>query len=119
MNKIKNALISLSDKKDLKILLSVLDKFKINIISSGGTYKAIKKLRYNCTEVSEFTRSPEILGGRVKTLHPKIHGGILNKRKDKKHQQDVKNNKIANIDLVIVNFYPFERTIETTSNKKK
>ncbi len=119
MSKIRNALISLSNKEDLRILLSTLNRFKINIISSGGTYKAIKKLKYKCTEVSEFTGSPEILGGRVKTLHPKIHGGILNKREDKKHRRDVKNNKITNIDLVVVNFYPFEKTIETNSNKKK
>ena len=119
MKKIKRALISVSDKKDLKPLLSVLKKFKVEIISSGGTYKEIKKLRYACTEVSDYTGSPEILGGRVKTLHPKIHAGILNKRNNKSHHQDLIDNNFDNIDLVIVNFYPFEQTLENTSNHKK
>jgi len=119
MKKIKRALISVSDKKDLKPLLSVLKKFKVEIISSGGTYKEIKKLKYACTEVSDYTGSPEILGGRVKTLHPKIHAGILNKRNDKSHHQDLIDNNFDNIDLVIVNFYPFEQTLENTSNHKK
>ena len=119
MKKIKRALISVSDKKDLKPLLRVLKKFKVEIISSGGTYKEIKKLRYACTEVSDYTGSPEILGGRVKTLHPKIHAGILNKRNNKSHHQDLIDNNFDNIDLVIVNFYPFEQTLENTSNHKK
>ena len=119
MKKIKRALISVSDKKDLKPLLSVLKKFKVEIISSGGTYKEIKKLRYACTEVSDYTGSPEILGGRVKTLHPKIHAGILNKRNNKSHHQDLIDNNFDNIDLVIVNFYPFEQTLKNTSNHKK
>ena len=119
MKKIKRALISVSDKKDLKPLLSVLKKFKVEIISSGGTFKEIKKLRYACTEVSDYTGSPEILGGRVKTLHPKIHAGILNKRNNKSHHQDLIDNNFDNIDLVIVNFYPFEQTLENTSNHKK
>ena len=119
MKKIKRALISVSDKKNLKPLLRVLKKFKVEIISSGGTYKEIKKLKYACTEVSDYTGSPEILGGRVKTLHPKIHAGILNKRNNKSHHQDLIDNNFDNIDLVIVNFYPFEQTLENTSNHKK
>jgi len=119
MKKIKRALISVSDKTKLKPLLKHLKKNKIEIISSGGTYKEIKKLKFECTEVSEYTRSPEILGGRVKTLHPKIHAGILNKRNDKSHHQDLINNNFENIDLVIVNFYPFEETLKNTSNHKK
>ena len=83
MKKIKRALISVSDKKNLKPLLNVLKKNKVEIISSGGTFKIIKKLKFKCTEISEYTKSPEILGGRVKTLHPKIHAGILNKRNNK------------------------------------
>ena len=119
MKKIKTALISVSDKKDLKPLLSCLKKNNIKIISSGGTFKEIKKLKFKCIEVSEFTNSPEILEGRVKTLHPKIHGGILNKRKSKIHLKDLQNNKFENIDLVIVNFYPFEETLKNTKNHKK
>jgi len=119
MKKIKTALISVSDKKDLKPLLSCLKKNNIKIISSGGTFKEIKKLKFKCIEVSEFTNSPEILEGRVKTLHPKIHAGILNKRKSKIHLKDLQNNKFENIDLVIVNFYPFEETLKNTKNHKK
>jgi phosphoribosylaminoimidazolecarboxamide formyltransferase/IMP cyclohydrolase len=119
MKKIKTALISVSDKQNLKPLLSCLKKNDIKIISSGGTYKEIKKLKFKCVEVSEFTSSPEILQGRVKTLHPKIHAGILNKRKSKTHLRDIKNNNFENIDLVIVNFYPFEKTLKNTKNHEK
>jgi len=116
MKKIKKALISVSDKKNLKDLLKVLTKHKIGLISSGGTYKEIKKLKFKCLEVSEYTGSPEILNGRVKTLHPKIHAGILSKRDNKSHNMDLKNNNFEQIDLVIVNFYPFEKTLEKTNN---
>ncbi len=119
MKKIKTALISVSDKKNLKPLLNILKNNKIKIISSGGTYKEIKKLKYKCLEVSEFTNSPEILEGRVKTLHPKIHAGILNKRGKKSHSKDLKDNNFENIDLVVVNFYPFENTLEKTKNHKR
>jgi phosphoribosylaminoimidazolecarboxamide formyltransferase/IMP cyclohydrolase len=119
MKKIKTALISVSDKKNLKPLLNALKKNNIKIISSGGTYKEIKKLKFKCLEVSEFTNSPEILEGRVKTLHPKIHAGILNKRKSKIHLKDLQNNNFENIDLVIVNFYPFEETLKNTKNHEK
>jgi len=116
MKKIKKALISVSDKKNLKNLLKVLTKYKIEFISSGGTYKEIRKLKFKCLEVSEYTNSPEILGGRVKTLHPKIHAGILSKRNNKSHKNDLRNNNFEEIDLVIVNFYPFEKTLEQTNN---
>ena len=119
MKKIKKALISVSNKKNLKTLLKILTKHKIDLISSGGTYKEIKKLKYECLEVSEYTDSPEILGGRVKTLHPKIHAGILSKRNNKSHKKDLKNNNFDEIDLVIVNFYPFEKTLEQTNNHLK
>ena len=119
MKKIKTALISVSDKNNLKPILEILKKYHIKIISSGGTYKEIKKLKFNCLEVSDFTDSPEILEGRVKTLHPKIHAGILNKRNNKTHLNDLKKNNFENIDLVIVNFYPFEKTLEKTNNHKK
>ena len=119
MKKIKTALISVSDKKKLKPLLISLKKNNIKIISSGGTYKEIKKLKFKCLEVSEFTNSPEILEGRVKTLHPKIHAGILNKRNSKIHLKDLQNNNFENIDLVIVNFYPFEETLKNTTSHGK
>tara|TARA_B100001142_G_scaffold303146_1_gene330251 strand:+ start:326 stop:982 length:657 start_codon:yes stop_codon:yes gene_type:complete len=119
MKKIKKALISVSDKKDLKKILKVLSKYKIKLISSGGTYKEIKKLKFKCLEISKYTNSPEILDGRVKTLHPKIHAGILSKRNNKSHKNDLKSQKFEEIDLVIVNFYPFEKTLEETKNHLK
>ena len=119
MKKIKTALISVSNKKNLEPILRLLKKYKITIISSGGTFKKIKSLKYECIEVSKFTQSKEILDGRVKTLHPKIHAGILNKRGNKNHLKDLKKNNYENIDLVIVNFYPFEETIKKTRNHDK
>ncbi len=116
---IKTVLISVSDKKNLKPLLKILKKFKVKIISSGGTYKEIRKLNFDCVEVSDFTNSPEILEGRIKTLHPKIHAGILNRRDSKNHLKDLKNNNFENIDLVIVNFYPFEKTLNNKKNHKE
>ena len=119
MKKIRSALISISDKSNLKPLLKVLKDNKIKLISSGGTYKEIIKLKFKCLEVSNFTGSKEILSGRVKTLHPKIHAGILNKRNDKSHNKEMKNNDYENIDLVIINFYPFEKTLKQTKNHEK
>ena len=119
MIKIRSALISVSDKSNLKPLLQNLTKNKIKLISSGGTFNAIKKLKYECIEISEFTGFKEILNGRVKTLHPKIYAGILNKRNNKLHNQELKKNNFENIDLVIVNFYPFENTLQITKNNNE
>ena len=118
-NKIKKAIISISDKSEIKLILNTLKKYKINIISSGGTSKEIKKLGYKCTEVSEYTKTDEILDGRVKTLHPKLYAGILSKRDNKKHKKELKKNNYDEIDLVIVNFYPFEETLKSTKNHNK
>ena len=117
--KIKNALISLSDKSQMERVLKVLQKYEINIISSGGTYKEIKKLGYKCTEISKYTKFDEMLDGRVKTLHPKIHAGILSKRSNRKHRREMSKKKFDYIDLIIVNFYPFQQTIQKTKNFKK
>ena len=119
MKKIKKALISVSNKKNLNFLIQTLKKHKIQIVSSGGTYKEIKKLGYNCLEISNYTNSKEILDGRVKTLHPKIYAGILSIRDKKNHLKDLKKNNYEEIDLVIVNFYPFEKTLENTNNNNK
>ena len=119
MKKIKRALISVSDKKYLKNILTILKKFKVEIISTGGTFKEIKRLKFKCIKLSNYTNFPEILEGRVKTLHPKIYGGILNIRKNKKHLKDLKKNDLKDIDLIIVNFYPFEKIIKKTTNHKK
>ena len=90
LRKIKNALISVSDKSDLEKILLVLKKYKVNIISSGGTYEKIRNLGFKCSEISKYTGFKEMLDGRVKTLHPKIHAGILNNRSLKKHQFQMK-----------------------------
>jgi len=119
MKKIKKALISVSDKKNLKFLLKALLKNKIKIISSGGTFKEIKKLGFKCLEISRFTGSKEILGGRVKTLHPKIHSGILSVRNNKSHTNDLKKNNFEEIDLVVVNFYAFEENLKKTHSRGK
>ena len=117
--KIKNALISVSDKSELNSVLKILKKYKINIISSGGTCSSIKKLGFNCTEISKYTGFKEMLDGRVKTLHPKIHAGILHDRYNKKHQGEMIKQKFPSIDLIIVNFYPFQKIVTKSSNPKK
>jgi phosphoribosylaminoimidazolecarboxamide formyltransferase / IMP cyclohydrolase len=117
LKKIKSALISVSDKSDLQVILPILKKFKIQIISSGGTFKKIKSMNYDCIELSNYTKFPEMLSGRVKTLHPKIHAGILSIRSIKSHRQNLKKYNIPEIDLVIVNLYPFENKLEKNSKK--
>ena len=117
--KIKNALISVSDKKNLISLLKTLKKFNINIVSSGGTYASIKKLGYQCTELSKYTGFKEMLDGRVKTLHPKIHAGILHDRQNKKHKSEMSKQKFPTIDLIVVNFYPFQKIVTNTKNPKQ
>ena len=111
LKKIKRAIISVSDKSNLKLILPTLAKFNIEIISSGGSFKKIRSMKYKCINVSNYTGFSEMLDGRVKTLHPKIHAGILNIRKNKKHRKDLERKKISNIDLVIVDLYPFEKKV--------
>jgi len=107
----KTALVSVSDKAHLDQLVEILTQHHINIISTGGTYQALKSLGAQATEVAQYTQSPEILNGRVKTLHPKIHGGLLGDLNLEKHQQDMTQENIEPIDLVVVNLYPFEQTL--------
>ena len=83
LKKIKRAIISVSDKSNLKLLLPTLKKLNVEIISSGGSFKRIRSMGYNCIEVSNYTKFSEMLDGRIKTLHPIIHAGILNIRKNK------------------------------------
>ena len=116
--KIKTALISLSDKSNISNVLKELKKNKIKIISSGGTHKIIKNLGYECTEISKYTGFEEMLDGRVKTLHPKIHAGILHDRRSKSHNTEMRKKKFPAIDLIIVNFYPFQEIVKN-SNKTK
>ncbi len=116
--KVKNALISVSNKENLISLLKAFKKFNINIISSGGTYTSIKKLGYKCVELSKFTGFKEMLDGRVKTLHPKIHAGILHDRQNKKHKNEMSKQNFPAIDLIVVNFYPFQKVVTNTKNPK-
>ena len=100
------ALISVSDKENIIPFCSELvKKFNYKILSSGGTAKHLIEANIPVIKVADFTNSPEILGGRVKTLHPKIHGGILAKRKDEEHKKDIQANDLKLIDLVVVNFF--------------
>ncbi len=115
IKKIKRAIISVSNKSNLKFILPILKKFKIEIISSGGSYKKIKNMNYNCIEVSNYTGFSEMLNGRVKTLHPKIHAGILNIRNNATHRSELRKKNIPEIDLVIVDLYPFEKQLKEKS----
>ena len=118
MNK-KKAIISVAEKTNLIKILRNFKKHKIELISSGGTYKEIIKLGFKCKEISEYIGMPEILDGRVKTLHPKIHSGILSDRNKKLHKKTLKKLNFEEIDFVVVNFYPFEKTLKSTKNHKK
>ena len=111
MRKIKRALVSVSDKTGLEELVRVLNEFKVEILSTGGTAKLIAGLGIPVKSVSDYTGFPEMLDGRVKTLHPKIHGGLLAIRDKKEHMDQIKKHDIGLIDMVVVNLYPFEKTL--------
>jgi phosphoribosylaminoimidazolecarboxamide formyltransferase / IMP cyclohydrolase len=115
--KIRRALISVSDKKGIVEFAKELNKFGVEIISTGGTFTALKNAGIDVKSVSEETGFPEILDGRVKTLHPKIHGGILAVLDDANHLDQIKQHDITPIDLVVVNLYPFEQTIAAENVK--
>ena len=110
----KNAIISVYDKTDLDIISKHLIKKKFTIYSTGGTSDFLKKHHIPHIEISKYTKQKEILGGRVKTLHPKIFGGLLG-TKSLKHQKELQSEKIVNFDMLIVNLYPFEETIKNTN----
>jgi phosphoribosylaminoimidazolecarboxamide formyltransferase/IMP cyclohydrolase len=106
------ALLSVSDKTGLiDFARSLVEKFGFDLISSGGTAQTLAQAGLPVTKVADYTGSPEILGGRVKTLHPRIHGGILARRDVPQDVADLETNQIRPIDLVVVNLYPFEETI--------
>ena len=118
MTAIKRALISVSDKKGIIKFANALNNAGIEIISTGGTFSKLKNANIDVKDVSSVTNFPEILDGRVKTLHPKIHGGLLNIRGNKDHQKTINEQEIENIDLLVVNLYPFENTIKNKSDYK-
>jgi phosphoribosylaminoimidazolecarboxamide formyltransferase / IMP cyclohydrolase len=115
--KIKRALLSVSDKTGIAEFARRLHELGVEIISTGGTAALLKSESIPVMEIEKFTGFPEILGGRVKTLHPKVHGGLLYVRTDPLHQEQLSKNAIQPIDLVAVNLYPFEQTIRKTDIK--
>ncbi|HAO47212.1 MAG TPA: bifunctional phosphoribosylaminoimidazolecarboxamide formyltransferase/IMP cyclohydrolase [Ferruginibacter sp.] len=116
--KIKSALISVFYKDGLENIIKQLDQLGITIYSTGGTQKFIEDLNVTCVPVESLTTYPSILGGRVKTLHPSVFGGILGKRDDEQHLAEMSQYHIPEIDLVIVDLYPFEETVASTSDEK-
>lgn len=109
--KIRRALVSVFNKNGLIDLAHALNRMGVEIISSGGTAATLKKADIPVVEVSDFTGAPEMFGGRVKTLHPKVHGGILYRRGHEQDEKEAEKNKVEPIDLVVVNLYPFEQTV--------
>lgn len=113
MSKIERALISVTDKTGIVEFARELQNLGIEIVSTGGTAKTLKEGGVKVIDISEVTGFPEILGGRVKTLHPLVHGGILFKRDDQEHLETVKNHRIKPIDLVVVNLYAFDKAVSS------
>ena len=109
--KVRRALISVSDKTGLLELAAVLARHGVELLSTGGTAKALRDAGHDVMDMSDYTGSPEILDGRVKTLHPKVHGGLLGVRGNEKHDAEMAANGIKPIDLVVMNLYPFEATV--------
>jgi len=119
MLKIKRALISVWDKRGLYEFARGLKELGVEIISTGGTAKFLKEKGIPIQEVSEYTGFPEVLGGRVKTLHPRIHAGILMRRDNPQDLEEMKREKIKPIDMVVVNFYPFREVIKKAGVTRK
>ena len=111
MSKIKRAIISVSDKKGIVDFAKGLSKHKVTILSTGGTAKMLRENGVEVEDVSHYTGFPEMLDGRVKTLHPKIHGGLLGQRSNPEHVKKMEEHGIEPIDMILVNLYPFEATI--------
>ena len=111
MAKITRALISVSDKTGVLEFARELARYDVEILSTGGTAKMLREAGLTVKDVSEFTGFPEMLDGRVKTLHPKVHGGLLGMRSNPEHVAKMKEHGIEQIDMVVVNLYPFEATV--------
>lgn len=114
---IKTALISVFHKDGLNQILKKLHEEGVKLLSTGGTQKFIEELGYPCTKVEEITTYPSILGGRVKTLHPKIFGGILGRRENEGDIKEMAQYEIPAIDLVVVDLYPFEETVKSGASE--
>jgi phosphoribosylaminoimidazolecarboxamide formyltransferase/IMP cyclohydrolase len=111
MKKVERALISLTDKSGIEDFAKALTGLGVEILSTGGTAKKMREAGIEVRDVSDFTGFPEMLDGRVKTLHPLVHGGILNQRENPDHQQQCREHGIKDIDIVAVNLYAFEKTV--------
>jgi len=111
MKKVERALISLTDKSGIEDFARALTGLGVEILSTGGTAKKMREAGIEVTDVSDFTGFPEMLDGRVKTLHPLVHGGILNQRENPDHQKQCQEHGIRPIDIVAVNLYAFEKTV--------
>ncbi len=111
MSKIRKAIISVSDKTGIVDFAKALQDLGVEILSTGGTARTLQEAGIRVTEVSDYTGFPEIMDGRVKTLHPKIHAGLLALRDNPEHMQTLEQLGIDPIDMVVVNLYPFEKTI--------
>jgi phosphoribosylaminoimidazolecarboxamide formyltransferase/IMP cyclohydrolase len=109
--KMKRAVVSVSNKSGLSELTLCLKEYGVEILSTGGTKKYLDGIGVNPVEVSAYTGFPEIMDGRVKTLHPKVHGGILNIRDNAEHQKAMESLNIKHIDMIVVNLYPFKEVI--------
>lgn len=110
--KVTRALISVSDKSSLEDFGKFLNKYGVEILSTGGTAKKLRSAGVEVVDVSEYTKFPEIMNGRVKTLHPLIHGGLLGVRGNKTHEEEMGKHGIRPIDMVICNLYPFTDTVK-------
>ena len=119
MEKIKSVLISVFNKDGIDELCKSLHQNNIQIISTGGTKSHIEKLNIPVTSVESLTDYPSILGGRVKTLHPKVFGAILSRKENKSDLDDINKYNISKVDMVIVDLYPFQKTVEQTKNKNE
>jgi phosphoribosylaminoimidazolecarboxamide formyltransferase/IMP cyclohydrolase len=111
MKKIERALISLTDKSGIEGFAKDLVALDIQLLSTGGTAKKLREAGLDVMDVSDFTGFPEMLDGRVKTLHPKVHGGILNQRANEEHKKQCAEHGLKNIDIIAVNLYAFEKTV--------
>ena len=111
MSKIERAIISVTDKAGIVDFSKSLSEIGVEILSTGGTAKVIREGGIEVKDISDYTGFPEMLDGRVKTLHPKVHGGLLGIRSNSEHVKMMKENGINNIDMIVVNLYQFEKTI--------
>lgn len=111
MRKIQRAIVSVTDKTGIVDFVKSLSRFGVQILSTGGTARALREAKLSVTDISQYTGFPEMLDGRVKTLHPKVHGGLLGIRDNPDHVKIMEEHGILNIDMVVVNLYRFEKTV--------